>query len=91
VQRVQVDPTTGSITVHYLPSALNSPEFWVEVAAALGLIAAGLGPGHVEALFRILGVSPAEIRAAWGDRVWPAIALPVAFFAIGFLAGRRFG
>jgi hypothetical protein len=91
VQRAHADPTTGSITVHYHRSALESAEFFAEIAAALGLIAAGLDPTQVESMFRVLGVSPAELRAAWGDEVWPTIALPVACFALGFIVGRRLG
>jgi hypothetical protein len=91
VHRAHADPTTGSITVHYHRSALESAEFFAEIAAALGLIAAGLDPIQVEAMFRVLGISPAELRAAWGDEVWPRIALPVACLALGFIVGRRFG
>jgi hypothetical protein len=91
VHRAHADPTTGSITVHYHGSALDSAEFFAEIAAALSLIAAGLEPTQVEAMFRVLGISPTELRAAWGDRNWPMVALPIAFFALGFVVGRRFG
>jgi hypothetical protein len=91
VHRAHANPTTGSITVHYHRSALKSAEFFAEIAAALGLIAAGLDPTQVESMFRVLGISPAELRTALGDGVWPTIALPVACFALGFVVGRRFG
>jgi hypothetical protein len=71
VHRAHANPTTGSVTVHYHPSALESAEFFTEVAAALGLVATGLEPSQVESMFRLLGVSPEDIRAAWGDGLWP--------------------
>lgn len=91
MHKAEANPTTGSITVHYQSSALDSVEFFAEVAAALGLIAAGLDPSAVEALFKVLGVSPAEIRKSLGDGIGQEIVLPIAIFAVGFLAGRQFG
>lgn len=91
VQQAHANPTTGSITVHYHTSALESVEFFAEVATALGLIAIGLDPTQVEAMFRVLGLSPAELRTAWGYELWPMIALPVAFLTLGFIIGRRLG
>lgn len=88
VHRATADPTTGSVTIHYHLSALKSVEFFAEVAAALGLVATGLDPGAVEAMFQLLGVSPAALRAAWGDGAWPMLAVPIAFFALGFAVGR---
>jgi hypothetical protein len=89
VQRAHADSTTGSVTVHYHVSALKSAEFFAETAAALGMVAVGLEPGEVEAMLRLVGVSPTELRAAWGDNFWPLVAVPVAFFALGFAVGRR--
>jgi hypothetical protein len=66
-------------------------EFFAEIAAALGLIASGLEPSEVEALFQVLGVSPAEIRASLGVGIGSKLTLPIAIFAVGFLVGRRFG
>jgi hypothetical protein len=91
VQRAHANPTTGSVTVHYHPSALESAEFFTEVAAGLGLVASGLEPSQVESMFRLLGVSPEDVRAAWGGRLWPLVALPVVCFVLGLLAGRRLG
>jgi hypothetical protein len=89
LHRALANPTTGSVTVHYHPSALESAEFFTEVAAALGLVATGLEPSQVESMFRLLGASPEDVRAAWGGRLWPLVALPVACFVLGFIAGRR--
>jgi Heavy metal associated domain 2 len=88
MHKAKANPTTGSITVHYHPSALDSVEFFVEVAAALGLIVAGLDPGAVKALFNVLGVSPAEIRKSLGDGIGQKVVIPIAIFALGFLASR---
>jgi hypothetical protein len=57
----------------------------------LGLIAAGLDPSAVEALFKVLGVSPAEIRKSFGGGIGLEVVIPIAIFALGFLAGRQFG
>lgn len=91
VDRAEANSTTGSITVHYRPSALDSVEFFAEIAAALGLIASGIEPSEVEALFQVLGVSPAEIRASLGAGIGSKLTIPIAIFAVGFLVGRRFG
>jgi hypothetical protein len=66
-------------------------EFFAEVAAALGMVATGLEPSQVESMFRLLGVSPEDVRAAWGGGRWPLVALPVACLVLGFIAGRRLG
>jgi Heavy metal associated domain 2 len=91
VRRAGANPATGSITVHYHPSALDAVEFFAEIAAALGLIAEGIGPGEVEAVFKVLGVSPAEVRESWGAGIGPNIAPGLALFAAGVLIGRRLG
>jgi hypothetical protein len=91
VHRAEANSTTGSITLHYHPSALASVEFVAEIAAALGLIASGLEPSEVEALFQVLGVSPTEICASLGVGIGSKLTLPIAIFAVGFLVGRRFG
>jgi hypothetical protein len=91
VHRAEANATTGSLTLHYHPSALDSVEFFAEIAAALGLLASGLEPSEVEALFQVVGVSPAEIRASWGAGIGSKLTLPLAIFAVGFLVGRRFG
>ena len=85
VHRAEANATTGSITLHYHPSALDSVKFFAEIAAALGLIASGLEPSEVEALFQVVGVSPAEIRASLGAGIGSKLSLPIAFFAMGFL------
>ncbi|HEU4683322.1 MAG TPA: hypothetical protein VFS39_02310 [Nitrospira sp.] len=84
------NPTTGSITMNYNPSALDSMVFLAEVAAALGLVAAGLDPRGVEAMFKVLGVSPAEIRRSF-DGIGLGLVIPIAIFAMGFYAGRQLG
>jgi copper chaperone CopZ len=91
VRRADANPATGSITVHYHPSALDSVEFFAEIAAVLGLIATGLGPSEVEALFKVLGVSPADVRASLGAAIGPNLALALALFVVGILIGRRLG
>jgi hypothetical protein len=91
IHMADANPMTGSITVHYHPSALDSVEFFAEIAAALGLIAIGLEPSEVAALFKVFGASPAEIRESYGQGIGRNIAIPIALLAMGFLAGRRFG
>lgn len=91
VHSAKANSTTGSITVYYRPSALDSVEFFAEIAAALGLIASGIEPSEVKALFQVLGVSPAEIRASLGAGIGSKLTIPIAIFAVGFLVGRRFG
>ncbi len=50
IKKVEANPTIGSLTVHYHPSALKSAEFFLKVAAALGLlVAAEILPQEVEA------------------------------------------
>ncbi|MBV8270072.1 MAG: heavy-metal-associated domain-containing protein [Planctomycetaceae bacterium] len=91
IHTADANPVTGSITVHYHPSALDSVEFFAEIAAALGLIATGLDPSEVAALFEVFGASPEEIGESYGQGIGQDIAIPMALFAMGFLAGRRFG
>jgi hypothetical protein len=85
------DPATGGITVHDHPSAPDAAEFFAEIAAALGPIAEGIGPGGVEAMFQVLGAPPAGARASWGAGIGPNIAPALAPFAAGVLIGRRLG
>jgi hypothetical protein len=90
MHKAEVNPTTGSITMNYNPSALDSVEFLAEVAAALGLVAAGLDPRAVEAMFKVFGVSPAEIFKSF-DRIGQELVIPITIFAVGFYAGRQLG
>ena len=83
---VQTNPTTGSITMSYHDSALDSVVFFAEVAAALGLIAEGIDPSAVEAFFELVGVAPKE-EARSLDR--QNFVLPIATFALGLFIGRR--
>jgi copper chaperone CopZ len=89
VKHVEANPTTGSITVHYHRSLLQEVESVGEVAASLGLIASGLGPEEVEALFKVIGVSPEDIGEAFGPGKVRSFAIALAIFAAGFLLGRR--
>jgi hypothetical protein len=86
MKHVEVNQTTGSLTMHYHHSALESITFFGEVAAALGLISEGIDPGTVESMFQLVGLSPADL----GKSLDPQhIVLPVATFALGFLLGRH--
>jgi hypothetical protein len=87
MKQVEVNPTIGSLTMHYHRSALESVTFFAEVAGALGLVAEGIEPDAVESLFDLVGISPAEV-AGMLDR--QHIVLPVATFALGFFLGRHF-
>jgi hypothetical protein len=44
LHHVETNSTTGSLTLHYHHSALDSITFFAEVATALGLIAEGIDP-----------------------------------------------
>jgi len=88
MHKAEANPATGSITMNYNPSALHSVEFLAEVAAALGLVAGGLDPRAVEAMFKVLGVSPAEIFKSFGG-IGQELVIPIALFAVGFYAGRQ--
>ena len=87
MKHVEANPTTGSVTMHYHRSALDSVTFFAEVAAALGLVAEGIDPGEVESLFELVGISPTKVAETL-DR--QHIVLPVATFALGLLLGRHF-
>ena len=86
MKHVEVNPTTGSLTMHYHRSALESVAFFGEIAAALGLVAEGIDPGTVESMFELVGISPADLAKTL-DR--QHIVLPVATFALGFFLGRH--
>jgi hypothetical protein len=86
MKHVEVNQTTGSLTMHYHRSALQSVAFCGEVAAALGLIAEGIDPGTVESMFELVGLSPAELAKTLDPQ---HIVLPVATFALGFILGRH--
>ena len=86
LQNVEANPTTGSITMHYAQSALESVEFFAELAAALGLIAEGLDADGVEALLKVAGTAPGIAKTLDERNVFPALAM----FAAGFFAGRHF-
>lgn len=88
VHSAHADPATGSITVHYHHSALESAKFMAEIAGALGLVAAGLEPEAVEAMFGMLGVSPKELCE---EASLPVLALSVGLIGLGFFAYQRFG
>ena len=86
VHHVEANPTTGSLTMHYDHSALESVGFFAEVAAALGLIAEGIDPGTVETLFNLVGASPADLAKSLDPQ---RIILPIAAFALGLYLGRQ--
>jgi hypothetical protein len=107
IHKAEANPTTGSITMRYHPSVLDSVKFFAEITAALGLVAADIEAGEVEALFDIVGVSSIDIfQYLWSslvtlwegtqtdnaqgatDKAGPAVLLPLAFFVLGFVAGR---
>jgi hypothetical protein len=87
VHRVQTNPATGNITVHYHHPALQSMKFLAEVAGAFGMVAVGIEPEQIESMFGLVGIHPDGDEA--GD--WSKKILPAAFFLMGFLAGRRSG
>ena len=86
MKNVEVNQTTGSLTMHYDHSALESVTFFGEVAAALGLIAEGIDPGTVESMFELVGISTADLAKTVDQQ---HIVLPVAMFALGFVLGRH--
>jgi Heavy metal associated domain 2 len=86
MKQVDVNQTTGSLTMHYHRSALQSVTFFGEVAAALGLIAEGIDPSTVESMFELVGFSPADLAKTLDSQ---HIVLPVATFALGFILGRH--
>lgn|SRR5262249_19765526 len=86
LHKAEASPTTGSITMHYDHSALNSVAFFAEVTAALAMIAEGLDPSSVEGLFNIVGASPAEVAESLDQQ---HIVLPIATFALGLFIGRQ--
>lgn len=86
VRHVEANPTTGSLTMHYDHTALESVGFLAEVAAALGLIAEGIDPSTVKTLFNLVGVSPADLAQSL-DR--QHMILPIATFALGLYLGRQ--
>jgi heavy-metal-associated domain-containing protein len=88
LHHVETNSTTGSLTLHYHHSALDSITFFAEVATALGLIVEGIDPGTVESLFKLVGTSPADMAASL-DR--QHIVLPIATFALGLYIGRLWG
>ena len=87
LHEAEASPTTGSITMRYDHSALNSVGFFAEVAAALALIEEGLDPSSVQALFKLVGTSPAELAKSLDEN---HIVLPIATFALGLFIGRQF-
>jgi hypothetical protein len=54
VKAVESNPSTGSVVVHYEPSAAQSMEFLLKLGAAFGLEAADLDPGEIEEWFQLL-------------------------------------
>ena len=86
IHNVEANSTTGSLTMHYHPSALDSVTFFAEVAAALGMIAEGIDPSEVETLFTVVGTSPADVDRALDHR---HVVLPIAAFALGLFLGRQ--
>jgi len=58
VHQAEANPTTGSVTVHYEPSALRSVEFLLKLAAAFGLSAADIEPKELEEWLQAFGASP---------------------------------
>lgn len=66
IHHAAVNPATGSITLHYHSTALESLTFFAELAAALGLIAVDIEAGDVEGLFALVGLSPTDaVRSVW--------------------------
>lgn len=57
VQHAEANPTTGSVTLHYTPSALDSIEFLLKVAAAFGLSAVDVDPRKLEEWLQMFGAS----------------------------------
>jgi hypothetical protein len=86
LHRVEANPTTGSLTMHYHRSALDSAAFFSELAAALGLIAEGIDPESVEALFDVIGTSPAELITSLDKQ---HVLLSLAMFGAGLYIGRH--
>ena len=83
---VEANPTTGSITMNYHHSVVDSVVFFAEVAAVLGLIAEGIDPSAVEALFKLVGVAPQKVARSLDHQNF---VLPIATFALGLFIGRR--
>lgn len=86
LHRVEANPTTASLTMHYDRSALESVTFFAEVAAALGLVAEGIDPGSVETLFELIGASPADLAKSLDGQ---QVILPIATFALGLFIGLK--
>lgn len=86
LHNAEANPITGSITMHYDHSVLDSVAFFAEVAAALAMIAEGLDPSSVEAVFNIVGTSPADVAESLNQQ---HIVLPIATFAVGLFIGRQ--
>ena len=85
IHNVEANPTTGSLTMHYHHSALDSVGFFAEVATALGLIAEGIDPDEAEALFNLVGMSPVEAAKSLEHK---SDLFPIATFALGLFIGR---
>jgi len=83
---VEVNPITGSITMSYHHSVVDSVVFFAEVAAVLGLIAEGIDPSAVEAWFKLVGVAPEEGARSPGRQHF---VLPIATFALGVFIGLK--
>jgi len=83
---VEVNPVTGSITMSYHHSVVDSVVFFAEVAAVLGLIAEGIDPSAVEAWFKLVGVPPEEVARS-PDR--QHFVLPIATFTLGVFIGLK--
>jgi hypothetical protein len=86
VHRAEANPTTGSMTVHYRPSALDSLEFVLKIAAAFGLSSVDLDPEELQSWLRAFGVSSdgvgtlkQGIEGLWGT----------LNDAVGQMAGRK--
>lgn len=86
IRHVQGDATTGSVTVHYDPSALRSMKFIGEVAGALGLVAEGIDPSTVKDLFELVGVTPSFLVDSLETH---GFLVPLATFAAGLFIGSR--
>jgi hypothetical protein len=86
IHHVEGNATTGNLTVHYDPNALNSMAFLGEVAAALGLVAEGIDPSTVEDLFQLVGVTPSMLVQSLEEQ---GFVVPLVTFAAGWFIGSR--
>jgi hypothetical protein len=86
IHHVEGNATTGNVTVHYNPAAVQSMEFIGEVAAAFGLVAEGIDPSTVKDLFELVGVNPSMLIHSLEDQ---GFLVPLAAFAAGWFIGSR--